>query len=177
MQIHTETVDLYIEQLPFDRKAAIQKLREVILANLPSGFSETMSYGMIGYVVPHSVYPKGYHCDVKQPLPYMGMASQKNFISVYNMGVYTDKALMDWFLSEYPKHCNAKLDMGKSCIRFKKMNDIPYELIGQLAGKMTAGDWIAKYESNLKTIVYENIDFYVMPDYRPGFVCAECHIQ
>jgi uncharacterized protein YdhG (YjbR/CyaY superfamily) len=147
MQIHTNTVDQYIEQLPPERKAVIEKLREVLKANLPSGITETMSYGMIGYVVPHSIYPKGYHCDVKQPLPFINLASQKNFIALYHMGIYADKKLLDWFLAEYPKHCKTKPDMGKSCIRFKKMDDIPYELIGQLASKMTVEGWIAMYES------------------------------
>jgi len=105
---------------------------------------------MLGYVVPHSVYPDGYHCDPKQPLPFMGLASQKNFISFYHMGLYADKKLMDWFTKEYPKHAKSKLDMGKSCIRFKKMDDIPFKLIGELVKKMSAKDWISLYEKNLK---------------------------
>jgi hypothetical protein len=105
---------------------------------------------MLGYVVPHSIYPSGYHCDPKQPLPFMGMASQKNFVAFYHMGIYADEKLLNWFTAEYPKHCKSKLDMGKSCIRFKKMNDIPYELIAELAGKMTTKDWINLYESKLK---------------------------
>ena len=105
----------------------------------------------MGYVVPHTLYPAGYHCDPKQPLPFMGMASQKNFVSFYHMGLYADKELSDWFIGEYPKHSTSKLDMGKSCIRFKKMNDIPYELIEKLVKKMTVNDWITLYEANLKT--------------------------
>jgi hypothetical protein len=142
------TPEEYIGQLPPDRKAAIQKLREVILAKLPKGFEETIGYGMLAYVVPHTLYPKGYHCDTKLPLPFINLASQKNFIALYHMGMYADKKLLDWFHSEYPKYCKSKPDMGKSCIRFKKMDDIPYELIGQLAGKMTAKEWIDKYETS-----------------------------
>src|SRR5690606_27736522 len=119
--------------------------------NLPKGFAPAMGYGMMGYVVPHTLYPAGYHCDPKQPLPFMGMASQKNFVSFYHMGVYADKELSDWFIGEYPKHSTSKLDMEKSCIRFKKMNDIPYELIEKLVKKMTVNDWITLYEANLKT--------------------------
>jgi len=144
------TPEQYIEQLPDDRKEAIQQLRKVIKANLPKGFEETIGYGMLAYVVPHSLYPKGYHCDSKLPLPFMNLASQKNFIVLHHMGIYADKKLLDWFLAEYPKHCKTKPDMGKGCIRFKKMDDIPFELIGQLAGKMTVGEWIEKFESSFK---------------------------
>lgn len=140
----------YIDSLEEDRKQAITRLRDEILNNLPAGFEEQMAYGMLGYVVPHSLYPAGYHCDPKQALPFMSIASQKNFVAVYHMGLYSSKPMMDWFLSEYPKHCKAKLDMGKSCIRFKKMDQIPFELIGQLAAKTTPEEWIAVYESHLK---------------------------
>lgn len=140
----------YFESLPEDRKAAMFKLYEVINLNLPKGFKEGMAYGMMGWSVPHSLYPAGYHCDPKQPLPFIGIASQKNNISFYHMGLYADKELYDWFVAEYPKHVKTKLDMGKSCVRFKKMETIPYELIGQLATKMTPQDWIALYEANLK---------------------------
>ena len=111
----------------------MKKLRKVIKDNLPKGFEETMSYGMIGYVVPHSIYPDGYHCDPKLPLPFMNLASQKNYIAVYHSGVYASEKMNKWFTAEYAKHCKTKLDMGKSCVRFKKMDDIPYELIGELA--------------------------------------------
>ncbi|GGC96307.1 hypothetical protein GCM10011508_24420 [Flavobacterium lutivivi] len=147
MQSKAITVDEYIKDLPEDRKEVIEKIRKVILDNLPKGFEESMGYGMMGYAVPHSIYPKGYHCDPKAPLPFIGLASQKNFIALYHMGIYAEPSLLDWFVSEFPKHSKSKLDMGKSCIRFKKMNDIPYELIGQLASKMTTEDWINKYES------------------------------
>jgi hypothetical protein len=101
-----------------------------------------MSYGMIGYVVPHSIYPARYHCNPSLPLPFMNIASQKNFIAFYHMGIYANKALYDWFVGEYPEHCSRKLDMGKSCIRFKIMEDIPYELLGELVRKMTVLEWV-----------------------------------
>ena len=147
MQSKATTVDAYIDELPEDRKAAIKKLRAVIKKNLPKGFKEGMGYGMIGYVVPHTLYPKGYHCDPKLPLSFISLASQKNFVALYHMGIYANPKLLDWFVGEFPKHSKSKLDMGKSCIRFKKMNDIPYELISELASKMTVQDWIDCYES------------------------------
>jgi hypothetical protein len=136
----------YIDALPDDRKQAILSIREALFANLPVGFQEVMSYGMLGYVVPHSLYPSGYHCNPKLPLPFIALASQKNFIAVYHMGLYAEKTLFDWFTTEYPKHSKAKLDMGKSCMRFKKMEDIPVALIGELATKMTPQNWIECYE-------------------------------
>jgi uncharacterized protein YdhG (YjbR/CyaY superfamily) len=142
MQSTAKTPDEYVASLPPDRKEAVSKLREAILKNLPPGFEETMGYGMLGYVVPHSLYPKGYHCDPKVPLPYMNLGSQKNFIALHAMCVYGDSTLHEWFTNEYPKHSKSKLDMGKACIRFKKMDDIPYELIGQLASKFTVQQWI-----------------------------------
>ncbi|HWD89798.1 MAG TPA: DUF1801 domain-containing protein [Mucilaginibacter sp.] len=142
MQSTAKTPEEYVASLPADRKEAISKLREVILKNLPEGFEETIGYGMLGYVVPHTIYPKGYHCDPKVPLPYMNLASQKNFVALYAMCVYSDSKLHEWFVAEYPKHSKAKLDMGKACIRFKKMDDIPYGLIGELAAKFTVQEWI-----------------------------------
>lgn len=150
MQSSEPTPDKYIASLPEDRKTAMEKLREAIIKNLPEGFEERMNYGMMGWVVPHSAYPEGYHCNPKDPLPFLGIASQKNFIAVYHMGVYADKNLHDWFVGEYPKYVKTKLDMGKSCIRFKKPDSIPFELIGELASKMTMKQWIDLYESNLK---------------------------
>lgn len=150
MRSEAQTVDEYINQLPEDRKEAISKLRDVIKTNLPDGFQEEMSYGMIGYVVPKSLYPAGYHCTPELPLPFMNIASQKNFIAVYHMAVYADKALNEWFTTEFPKYSKAKLDMGKSCIRFKKLADIPFELIGRLASKLTPDEWIAMYEAAFK---------------------------
>lgn len=150
MTISAQSPDDYLAQVPEERQAAMNRLREVISENLPADFDETISYGMIGYVVPHTVYPAGYHCDPKLPLPFISIASQKNFIALYHMGLYANPELLDWFVGEYPKHSKRKLDMGKSCIRFKKPEEIPFELIGQLAGRMSAGDWIALYEEVLK---------------------------
>jgi uncharacterized protein YdhG (YjbR/CyaY superfamily) len=150
MRSNANTVKEYIDNLPDERKTAMNKLRKIILKNLPKGFKETISYGMIGYVVPHSLYPDGYHCDPKLPLPFMNIASQKNFIAVYHMGVYAEKKLMNWFVGEYPKHCKSILDMGKSCIRFKKIDDIPYKLIGELSTKMSPEEWIKIYQKNYK---------------------------
>lgn len=147
MQSKATTPDQYIAELPKERKEAMMKLRNVILKNLPKGFEEMMGYGMMGYAVPHKLYPNGYHCDPKQPLPFMGMASQKNFISFYHMGIYADEKLLQWFQSEYPKHCKTKLDMGKSCIRFKKPENIPYDLLAELCKKMTPQQWIELYEN------------------------------
>lgn len=150
MQIKASSPNEYISQFPADRQLALNKLRQIILKNLPPGFEETISYGMIGYVVPHSLYPQGYHCNPKLPLPFINLASQKNYISLYHSGIYAHKDLLDWFISEYHKHCNAKPDMGKSCIRFKKPEQIPYELIAELVGKITPKQWIALYEKNVK---------------------------
>lgn len=149
MQSKAQSVDTYMSELPEERKAPMQCLREVFKANLPEGFTEEMSYGMIGYVVPHSIYPKGYHCSPELPLPFVNIASQKNFIAVYHMGIYSDEKLLNWFVEEFPKHSKAKLDMGKSCIRFKKMDQIPYDLIGELLTKMTVNQWIERYDSIL----------------------------
>ena len=142
------TVQDYLQTLPAERVQAIEHLRSVIKKNLPKGFEECISYGMIGYSVPHSLYPKGYHCDSKIALPFLSMASQKNFIALYHMGIYADPNLLNWFTHEYPNHSKAKLDMGKSCIRFKKMDQIPFDLIGELATKMTPQQWIELYEKN-----------------------------
>jgi uncharacterized protein YdhG (YjbR/CyaY superfamily) len=150
MQYQADSPKEYIEQLPKDRQKVVSKLRKTILENLPKGFEEQISYGMLGYVVPHSKYPAGYHCSPELPLPFINLASQKNYVAVYNSGIYADKKLYEWFVKEYPKHCQRKLDMGKSCIRFKYMDDIPYGLIGELATKMTVEDWIALYEKNVK---------------------------
>jgi len=150
MQSKATNPDEYINSLPEDRKEAMTTLRNLIRKNLPKGFKEEMSYGMLGYVVPHSTYPSGYHCDPKLPLPFLSIASQKNFIAVYHMGVYSDPKLLKWFTSEYPKHSTAKLDMGKSCMRFKKVDQIPYKLIGELVKKMTVKDWISLYEKEVK---------------------------
>ena len=150
MKSTAATPDQYVLQLSEERQGAMQHLREVIRTHLPDGFEETMSYGMIGYVVPHSLYPGGYHCDPKLPLPFINLASQKQYIALYHMGVYADPELLEWFLAAYAQQGVGKPDMGKSCIRFKKPENIPYGLIGELCRKMTPQAWIARYESALK---------------------------
>ena len=149
MQSKAATVDKYLAEVPADRQKAFEELRKVIKKNLPKGFQEGMGYGMIGYCVPHSKYPAGYHCNPEQPLPFISIASQKNFIAVYHMGVYSDPKLLKWFTDAYAKAGVGKLDMGKSCIRFKNPENIPFKLMGELASKMTPDDWIEKYESVL----------------------------
>jgi hypothetical protein len=146
MKSIAQTVDQYLTELPANRFEAITNIRNTILNNIPKGFVEEMSYGMIGYVVPHSVYPKGYHCNTQLPLPFINIASQKKFIALYHMGIYANPALLKWFVDEYPKYTNTKLDMGKSCIRFKNTDQIPVELIGKLMQKITVKEWIALYE-------------------------------
>ena len=150
MQSAAATVEDYLAELPEDRKEPMQRLRRAIQKNLPKGFAETISYGMIGYVVPHSLYPDGYHCDPKLPLPFLAIASQKNFIALYHMGIYADPKLNDWFTKAYANQVKTKLDMGKSCIRFKTANELPLDLIGALVSKMTAQEWIRVYEKNYK---------------------------
>ena len=150
MQSKSLNVNDYLKEVPDDRKEFFNQLRNTILKNIPNGFNEQMNYGMIGYVVPHSIYPNGYHCSPELPLPFVSIASQKNFIGLYHMGIYSKPELLDWFKNEFPKHSKYKLDMGKSCIRFKKVSHIPYELIGQLIKKISVEDWIKIYTENIK---------------------------
>ncbi len=144
------TPEEYIDQVADDKKEAFIKLRQTIKAHLPKGFEEMISYKMLGYVVPKSIYPDGYHCDTSLPLPFINLAAQKKYIALYHMGIYANPELLKWFTAEYPKHCKTKLDMGKSCIRFKKPDDIPFDLIGQLVEKMTVDDWVGIYENEIK---------------------------
>ena len=150
IQSKAKTVQEYLKEVPDDRKEYFRKLRETIVTNLPKGFREEMSYGMIGYVVPHALYPDGYHCSPDLPLPFANIASQKNYIALYHMGIYANQEILDWFVKEYAKHSPSKLDMGKSCIRFKKPEHIPFNLIGELMKKITVEDWIKLYERNIK---------------------------
>jgi len=150
MKAEGKTVEEILTNLPPDRAETFNRLHNVIVKNLPQGFEAAMSYGGLGYVVPHTLYPAGYHCKPTEPLPFAGIASQKHSINFYHMGIYSDPELLEWFVSEYPKHSNQKLDMGKSCVRFKKLDDIPYQLIGELMKKISVEDWIATYESKLK---------------------------
>ena len=150
MTYAASTPEEYIAQLPEGRKQAVEQLRCAVKEALPAGFEETMQYGMIGYVVPHSIYPAGYHVNPKEPLPFMGIASQKNYIALYHMGLYAFPDVLTWFTSEYPRHGKTRLDMGKGCIRFKNVNAIPYGLIADLCGKIALEDYIAKYEMSIK---------------------------
>lgn len=150
MHIKANNPNEYIAQIPEERQLYFKKLRKVILDNIPDGFEEQMSYGMIGYVVPKTLYSKGYHCDTNLPLPFANIASQKNYIALYHSGIYADQNILAWFVREYPKHCKRKLDMGKSCIRFKKPDEIPFELIAELMLKFTVKEWIELYEKNIK---------------------------
>jgi uncharacterized protein YdhG (YjbR/CyaY superfamily) len=142
-----KSVDEYVANVSENYHDAIQKLREVVKMNIPKGFVEMLNYGMIGFVVPHELYPNGYHCDPKLPLPFVNIAAQKNFISFYHMGIYAKPSLLEWFVEQYAKTSTQKLDMGKSCIRFKKADHIPYDLIGELMKKMTVENWIEVYET------------------------------
>ena len=150
MQYKATSAEDYISQVPQERQNTLKRLRKTIVDNLPKGFEEGIQYGMIGYYVPHSIYPDGYHCTPETPLPFMNFASQKNSVNLYHSGIYAKKELHDWFGNEYPKYCSRKLDMGKSCIRFKNLDEIPFDLIAELTRKMTCDEWISIYESALK---------------------------
>lgn len=149
MQIPADSIQDYLSKVPEERKEAFTKLFETILENLPKGFQTNLSYGMIGWSVPLETFPAGYHCSPGTPLPFINLASQKNFIALYHMGIYANDELLNWFVEEYPKHSKRKLDMGKSCIRFKKPDEIPFELIAELSKRMTPKDWISIYEKML----------------------------
>lgn len=140
----------YLETLTDDRKTAVAQIIDLLESNLPEGFEPHLQYRMPSFVVPKSLFPAGYHCTPSEPLPFISVASQKNFIALYHMGIYAQPELHDWFVSEYPNHCKSKLDMGKSCIRFKKPQEIPYNLLAELFTKMSPQAWIELYESNLK---------------------------
>ena len=146
MKIEANSVDEYISKLPEDRREVLTRLRRVINDHIPEGFEERLIYGMPGWVVPHSIYPDGYHVKPELPLPFINIASQKNFVALYHSGIYSSPELLQWWQEEYPKHAKRKLDMGKSCVRMKKMDDIPYDLIGELAGKLNVEQWIELYE-------------------------------
>jgi hypothetical protein len=144
------TVEQYLVELPEDRKKAMSDLYKIIKKNIPKGFAPVMQYGMISFVVPHKIYPDGYHCKPTDALPFLSLASQKNFIAVYHMGLYNDPKLYKWFTEAHSKASSKKLDMGKSCMRYKKPEDIPMQLIGELTTKITVADWIDRYEKAWK---------------------------
>lgn len=150
MKITANSIKEYLNNVPKDRKEVFGKLYRTIKVNIPDGFQEEMNYGMPSWVVSHKSYPNGYHCNPELPLPFLSIANQKNFIAIYHMGIYANPELHEWFISEYPKHSKYKLDMGKSCLRLKRMNDIPFDLIAELVKKMSVKDWIKIYEDNLK---------------------------
>lgn len=150
VQSSASTPAAYLDELGPGRREAVSRLRETLLEHLPDGFEETMSYGMIGYVVPHSLYPAGYHCNPELPLPFLNLASQKQYVALYHMGLYADDGLLAWFREAWEARAPAKLDMGKSCIRFRNTEHIPYALVGELAEKMTPQDWIDRYEASIR---------------------------
>ena len=150
MEYKVDSVTNYLEEIPEDRREGFSKLIETIKINLPQGFEEQICYGHITYVVPFSIYPDGYHCDKNQALPFITVASQKNHIAIYHMGIYMNAEILEWFQNEFPKHSKKKLNMGKSCIRFSKTNDIPYDLIAELATKMTVDEYVNLYTSLIK---------------------------
>jgi len=142
MRLKATSVEDYLQQVPLERRPAFGQLRQVILDNIPDGYEECLSYGMIGYVVPHALYPDGYHCSPELPLPFVNIGNQKNYVSLYHSGLYAMPEILDWFVTEYPRHCSNKLDMGKCCVRFKNVNKIPFRLIGELMQKISVEKWI-----------------------------------
>lgn len=150
MKVKANTIEEYLENIQEDRKPIINQIRDTVNQNIPDGFHECLNYGMLGWVVPHEIYPDGYHCNQKLPLPFMNLASQKNHIGFYHSGIYASPELMKWFTNEFTKHSDRKLDMGKSCIRFKKPEHVPLDLLAELVSKMTTDDWISLYEQNIK---------------------------
>ncbi|MDD4775660.1 MAG: DUF1801 domain-containing protein [Syntrophomonas sp.] len=150
MMSKAKTPEEYVDQLPVERKEAVERLRQILQKNLPRGFTETMSYGMIGFVVPHSIYPAGYHVNPREPVPFMSIANQKHHIALYHMGFYTDPDLLTWLQQEYPKYLKTKIDLGKGCIRFKKIETIPYQLIAELCQRMSLEEYLAMYEYEVK---------------------------
>lgn len=143
-----ETPEGYIQLQPIERQEVLERLRQVIKVNLPEGFQETIQYGMIAFVIPHALYPKGYHVNPSEPLLFIGLANQKGYISFYHLGIYVDPSLLAWFIKSYKALNIGKLDMGKSCIRFRKIDKIPFELIGELCTKISAEEYMRIYEAN-----------------------------
>jgi uncharacterized protein YdhG (YjbR/CyaY superfamily) len=150
VKIKAENIEEYFANIPEERRDSMNKLRATINKNIPKEFSEMLNYGMPGWVVPFSVYPDGYHCNPKLPVPFINIASQKHFIGFYHMGIYAKPELYKWFVNEYPKHCSGKLDIGKSCVRLKNIEEIPYELLAELCTKVSTQEWIDLYEKNYK---------------------------
>jgi len=144
------TVASYLRDLPAERRAACKRLRTAIKSNLPAGFKETIGYGMPSYVVPKRLYPAGYHCDPSLPLPFISFASQKSHVALHHMGLHADPSLMRWWTEAWARHVATRLDMGKGCVRFKKPETIPCELIGELCTRMTPERWIEIYDRSVR---------------------------
>jgi len=144
-----DNVKEFIDNLPDDRKKAVSELRKTINKHLPKGFNEGIGYNMLAWSVPHSMFPAGYHCDPSKPLMLMCLSATKGGISLHHMGLYGSTPLMNWFKSEWPKYSSKKLDMGKACIRFKRFEDVPLDLIGELATKLTPRQWVEQYMTAL----------------------------
>ena len=151
MKVIANTVDEYIAAAPEERQEALRRIRALLSEHLPQGFEERLGYGMPAFVVPHDLYPEGYHCDPSLPLPFVSFANQKNFVALYHMGLYASPDDMAWFKASWDAKASGKLDMGKSCIRFKNMAKIPWALLVQLARRMTPEDWVARYEAAFKS--------------------------
>lgn len=150
MILPSDDVQTYLQQVPEERRPYFERLRQTLLDNLPAGYEEQMSYGMIGYVVPHKRYPPGYQVNPDLPLPFINLASQKHYIALYHACIYTSPKLLAWFQTAYQERYSHKLDMGKSCIRFRKWKAMPYELVGELAQKIPVEEWIRLYEQSRK---------------------------
>ncbi|MBC1290284.1 DUF1801 domain-containing protein [Listeria booriae] len=144
------TIEEYMEDIAPEQKEAFARLMQVVDENIPAGFTKEIQYGMPSYVVPKTRYPDGYHCDTSLSLPFFAIAAQKRHIAVYHMGLSANEPLLSWFQAEYPNHMTTKLNMGKGCIRFTNPKKIPYELIGELASKVTVDEWIHQYETAIK---------------------------
>lgn len=142
-----EAIDTYIATIDEGRRDTYIKLFKILEENIPEGFELNFGYGMPGFDVPFSRYPKGYHVDPTQPLPFIALGIQKGHIGLYHLGIYADEDLLHWFQDEYKKQVPTKLNMGKSCIRFTNVKNIPFDLIGELVSKMSVDEWIAIYEN------------------------------
>jgi uncharacterized protein YdhG (YjbR/CyaY superfamily) len=151
MQSQASTVTAYLAELPTDRKTVVADVRRAIKRNLPAGFVEIMQYGMISYVVPLVKFPAGYHTTPNTPLPFIALAAQKNYVALYHMGLYGNRTLLAWFTKAYAAADVGKLDMGKSCIRFKKIQQVPVALLAELASKISMAEYIAQYQAALRS--------------------------
>lgn len=143
-------VEAYLAALPPERQGPVRRLRDSVAAALPAGFQECLQYGMPSWVVPHALYPAGYHCKPSEPLPFLALASQKASVNVYPMALYADAALLAWFQAEHAKASPRKLDMGKSCVRYSKPEHIPFALWAELAARLTPAQWVALYEAEVR---------------------------